>query len=61
MSRTNSWHVAAALRSDLYSFVQAIFPPGRFRLFTRPSFTGSLPLVNKIGIVDVAASAARAG
>jgi hypothetical protein len=26
MSRTNSWHVAAALRSDLYSFVQAIFP-----------------------------------
>ena len=35
-------------------------PPGRFKLSTIPSFTGSLPLVKTTGIVDVAAFAARA-
>jgi hypothetical protein len=37
-------------------------PPGRFRLATRPSLTGSLPVVNTIGIVvvdDLARIAAR--
>ena len=38
-----------------------VLPPGRLKLLTRPSATGSLPLVNTIGIVEVAARAARAG
>ena len=36
-------------------------PPGRLRLATRPSRTGSLPVVKTIGIVVVAAFAASAG
>jgi hypothetical protein len=35
-------------------------PPGRARLDTRPSFTGSSPTPNTIGIVVVAALAALA-
>src|SRR5262249_10825615 len=35
-------------------------PPGRLRLPTRPAATGSTPLMNTIGIVDVAAFAANA-
>src|SRR5262245_59806244 len=35
-------------------------PPGRLRLATRPSFTGSVPLPKTIGIVVVAALAATA-
>ena len=35
-------------------------PPGRLRLATRPSLTGSPPLVKTIGIVAVAALAAKA-
>ena len=35
-------------------------PPGRFRLATRPSLTGSPPIVKTIGIVVVAALAASA-
>src|SRR5215472_17101407 len=35
-------------------------PPGRFRLATSPSLTGSVPSVNTIGIVAVAALAASA-
>ena len=35
-------------------------PPGRFRLATRPSSTGSLPVTKTVGIVLVAALAARA-
>ena len=31
-----------------------IFPPGRLRLVTRPSLTGSLPTVKTIGIDVVA-------
>ena len=34
-------------------------PPGRLRLATTPYFTGSLPVTNTIGIVDIAAFAAR--
>ena len=37
------------------------FPPGLFRLATRPAWTGSTPLVNTTGIVVVAALAASAG
>src|SRR5262245_18168131 len=37
-----------------------IFPPGRFRLMTKPDLTGSSPLVNTIGIVLVAVLAASA-
>ena len=33
-------------------------PPGRLRLCTNPILTGSVPLVNTIGIVVVAAFAA---
>ena len=36
-------------------------PPGRLRLVTRPSFTGSVEQVNTIGIVAVAALTASAG
>jgi hypothetical protein len=35
-------------------------PPGRLRLTTRPDLTTSLPLVNTIGIVVVAAFVASA-
>ena len=35
------------------------FPPGRFRLATRPSVTGSVAVSNTIGIVAVAAFAAN--
>ena len=35
------------------------FPPGCARLATRPASTGSLPVVNTIGIVAVAALASR--
>ena len=37
-----------------------IFPPGRARLLTRPTFIGSSPVVKTIGTVVVAAFAARA-
>jgi hypothetical protein len=36
------------------------FPPGRLRLVTRPTLTGSAPLVKTMGIVAVAALAANA-
>src|SRR5215831_12695816 len=35
-----------------------MFPPGRWKLSTRPALTGSLPMTNTIGIVEVAALAA---
>ena len=37
-----------------------VLPPGRFKLSTKPIFTGSPPVVNTIGIADVAALAASA-
>jgi len=36
-------------------------PRGRLRLATRPSWTGSLPTVKTIGIVEVADLAANCG
>jgi hypothetical protein len=36
-------------------------PPGRLKLATRPSLTGSPPVVKTIGMVAVAALAASAG
>src|SRR5215831_10790468 len=36
------------------------FPPGRLRLVTRPTLTGSAPLVKTMGISAVAALAANA-
>ena len=36
------------------------FPPGRLRVATKPSLTGSPPIVKTIGMVDVAALAASA-
>jgi hypothetical protein len=36
------------------------FPPGRFRLATRPVFTGSEPTTKTIGIVEVAVLTIRA-
>ena len=38
-----------------------LFPPGRLRLATRPIGTGSAPTLNRIGMVIVAALAARVG
>jgi hypothetical protein len=35
------------------------FPPGRARLATRPTLTGSSPVMKTTGIVDVAALAAN--
>src|SRR5262245_21966568 len=35
-------------------------PPGRFMLATRPNFTGSAPIANTIGMLEVAALAASA-
>src|SRR5262249_15016708 len=48
VSRPNVWKPVA-------------FPPGRARLATRPSLTGSRPTPKAIGIVAVAALAATAG
>src|SRR5258708_21998315 len=42
------------------SIIPVILPPGRLRLGTKPVLTGSSPITNKIGIVDVAAFAAKA-
>jgi len=42
------------------SVTPVAFPLGRLRLVTRPNGTGSDPTVNTIGIVVVAACAARA-
>ena len=36
------------------------FPPGQLRLATSPNCTGSAPIVNTIGMVEVAALASRA-
>jgi hypothetical protein len=41
-------------------FTPVILPPGRLKLATRPSLTGSSPVRKTIGMVAVAALAARA-
>src|SRR5262249_14341782 len=46
--------------SDAMKLMPVIFPPGWLRLATMPAFTGSVPAEKTIGIVVVAAFAARA-
>ena len=41
-------------------FMPVILLPGRLRLATKPSLTGSPPVMKTIGIVEVADFAARA-
>jgi hypothetical protein len=41
------------------SVTPVTLPPGRLKLSTKPSLTGSPPIPNTIGIVDVARLAAR--
>jgi hypothetical protein len=57
-SRSNSNRFAARVvtRKD----TPVILPPGRLRLETRPSSTGSAPVANTIGMLAVAALAATA-
>ena len=45
--------------SALNQLIPVALPPGRLRLVTRPIFTGSPPMLKTIGIVAVAALAAR--
>src|SRR3954470_9775880 len=47
--------------SQLRKLTPVMFPPGRLRLATSPTSTGSTPFAKTIGIFDVAALAARAG
>ena len=58
ISRSNSRRFGP---SDVVNrWMPVVLPPGRLKLLTRPSCTGSLPLWKTIGIVEVAACAARA-
>ena len=57
-SRSNSSRFATT--SSIKSITPVILPPGRFRLATRPSWTGSDPTTKTTGIVEDAAFAARA-
>ena len=47
--------------SEVKRLAPVTLPPGRLRLFTKPTFTGKSLPVKTIGIVDVAAFAASAG
>src|SRR5262245_54231427 len=49
-----------AVNSALKKLMPVTFPPGRARLATSPSLTGSAPVRKAIGIVVVAALAASA-
>ena len=42
-------------------FTPVALPPGRLRLATNPTLTGSSPMLKTMGMVDVAAFAASAG
>ena len=46
--------------STFKTVTPVVLPPGRFRLATRPSFTGSLPPVKTIGSAPVTGLEARA-
>ncbi len=46
-------------RMEAESITTVMLPPGRLRLSTSPSSTGSKPIVKTVGIVDVAALTAR--
>ena len=50
-----------AVNSALKKLIPVRLPPGRARLATRPSLTGSSPTLKTMGIVAVAALAASAG
>src|SRR5262249_21903323 len=60
---TNSCNSASPLApSSLLRMLKPVrLPPGRLRLATSPSCTGSTPTLNTIGMLVVAALAARAG
>ena len=47
-------------RTPVMKTTPVTFPPGRLRLVTSPSLTGSLSVVKTIGILAVAALARRA-
>jgi hypothetical protein len=47
-------------REPVRKLTPVTLPPGRLRLATRPSLTGSLPVANTIGTVMVVAFAASA-
>src|SRR5262249_17479126 len=47
-----------AVRSTFWRLIPVALPPGRLRLATRPSATGSPPTAKTIGMVAVAALAA---
>jgi hypothetical protein len=47
--------------SDVAVIKPVTLPPGRLKLATRPDLTGSLLVMIRIGIVEVAAFAANAG
>ena len=49
-----------ATNSTLTKLIPVRLPPGRARLATRPSLTGSSPTMKTMGIVEVAALAANA-
>jgi len=49
-----------ATTSPVKKLMPVAFPPGRLMLATRPDLTGSSPTLKTIGIVEVAALAARA-
>src|SRR5215469_13345982 len=57
---TNSWSSPSLLapNSAVRKLMPVALPPGRPRLVTRPSLTGSSPTPNTIGIVVVAFLAA---
>jgi hypothetical protein len=45
---------------EVRKLTPVILPPGRARLATRPSWTGSAPMTKTMGIVELAAFAASA-
>src|SRR6516164_3323312 len=52
--------ICLATRSALNRLTPVTLPPGRLKLATRPSLTGSPPVAKRIGMVAVAAFAASA-
>ena len=56
----SSWSIPSRFASGavVSRLMPVAFPPGRLRLATNPILTGSPPVVNTIGIEDVAAFAA---
>src|SRR5262249_27564791 len=59
---TNSWSSSSRFAANVLvkRFTPVTLPPGRLRLATKPSCTGSPPFVNTIGIVVVTDLAAIA-